>query len=1148
MNATSRVIKNQILIKKVAFTISIFLFGISQTIAATITSSAQGGLWGEKSTWIGGIVPTKTDDVIITSEVKTGDFYYSSGQYDMANLTIQVGGKIIRESAAVGRCLLNISGNLINNGEILDFKDFFDINVYGNLQNNGVFKPRLLYLLGQNQQISGNKPISPKTLNLQMTDSQLTAASDLHFHNCDVNGNTGKILNMKNFKLKLSADSITYSAYYGTVYSACEVRVPLHFEQTGTIEIDKALIGKTIQGDVLLKSPTYAFLKDLTVEGNFTIEKGTKASSYANSVKLNIKGNFTNYGNLNTDSVRISNLKFPPRSLYLTIYGNSFNFGNTGISKIFMTTNGNERTIKGTYAGDVKFQQAEGNETPGGKVFINDEVEINGKMEVYTTVEIKPDGKLNLRNRTSSPLYIREGQGQLINNGSMYRYHYVNSSWFYYHSYANQPGTFVDYDLREWEGTFDGMDIEVHNGTTYPGLTGSTLRWWRLKSVGEGKIKYYTIKFYYDESLLNGQKEENLKVFRTTDKGQTWEPVSVREGAVLDTVNNFISIGSWSKNTTMLTEFGDFVISAGDGTVPLESNIKVDMIGRPDVRLGAPNPFSIHVYNITNQRTNPILLAMDLGEDVRFKEVRLPYNDGVEILPIDSIGDSKDQTQVFFIPYLEPNEHYTFDVIVYGVPEHLKSTNENMVTLTLGGFFGHVAEDEAVDFVVEKVGEAVDLDQKEKEEYARGLGLTVNQLKTEKQQYGKTVTTIRHLSKYTVKKIADTNPVTKVLFKVGEGVEGVSKIKDSLRRRLFHWFYKEVGLYGVEEKVASGKKVEGKLVASWDPNEIVGPAGYGEQNHLSEIPTMNYTIFFENKKEATAPAYRVQIVDTLSAAFNPETVKFGETSHMGAQYNWKMEREGNILKWDIEGIELMPNITPPEGEGFVKFSVELNNNLPTGTAIENRATITFDMNPPIVTNTWVNILDFVAPTTTMNTIEYQAGDTILIVTCTATDNESGAGVGMYEFFASVDQSPFVSVGQSAQNSIEFQIPDSTKNNYRFYALVTDNVGNAEQTIPQLTECNSLLVSAKTFTNPVSKLSMYPNPVKDFVNIQLKEPTQKAYIIEIVSINGARQHSALYTDDQMQQGISIDTRHLRKGTYLLRIKSDQQVETQKLIIK
>ncbi len=682
----------------------------------------------------------------------------------------------------------------------------------------------------------------------------------------------------------------------------------------------------------------------------------------------------------------------------------------------------------------------------------------------------------------------------------MYRYHYVGNTWFYYNTYNNQPGTFVDYDLRDWEGVFDGVDVEVHNGSPFPGLPGSTKRWWRLTPAGEGKIQYYTAKFYYDEALLNGQKEENLKVFQSVDEGKTWEVISAREYAVLDTVENFISIGFWNKNESMLDEFGIFVISSGDGSVPIESNIRVDLVGRPDVRVGAPNPFTVHIYNISNLPTSPVLLALNVTEDIRFKEVRLPYDGGVEVLPVDSLGDPDDLTQVFFIPYLEPNEHYSFDVIVYGLPESLKSLSENMVTLTLGGFFGDQAQSGAVDYIVNKVGEKAELNDQEKEEYARGLGLTVNQIKSEKQQYGRTVSSIRAVSKYVVGKIAESNPVTNVLFKIGDAVESVSNIKDSLRRRLFHWFYKEVGLYGVEEKVASGKQVKGELVSSWDPNEMVGPAGYGENHYIATTPVMNYTIMFENLKEATAPAYRVQILDTLSAHFNPETVRFQETSHSGTEYTWKMERNGNILKWDIEGIELPPNVTPPEGEGFVRFSVELADGLPSGTAIENRASIVFDMNPPIATNTWVNVLDFDAPSTVMNAPVYAEGEPVVTVSCSSSDQD-GSGIGAYEFFVSVDGAPFVSLGQTTAPVVQYSISDTTKNSYRFYALVTDNVFNREESVPAYSGFQSVLVSSPVVSDVKKRIDVYPNPMNELVNIGINAESNSRVEISIHSISG-----------------------------------------------
>jgi len=1138
---------NQPLLQRIAvLMVTALCFGTTVTNAETITTTAQGGVWSEKSTWVGEKIPTKDDNVVITSVVTTGDI---NSNLEMANLTINEGGKIIRD-AEHGWYSMNIFGNLINNGEIIDYLVYFNIKLYGNLENNGVLKPQNFYLVGENQHISGTHPIGSKRLYLQMSDDSAVAASDLHFHNCVVQGNTGKTLNMRTYSLKLSADSIVYTTHWGGgLQSDCQLQVPVHFEDTGIIELDNSVLQGAIQGAFLLKSPSYAFLRDLSVNGNMTIEKGTKVSGYTNLTKLKVNGDFNNYGQMNYDTIRVGSVKAPVHSMYLTIYGDAANYGSTGITKILMTTNGDTLTMRGDYAGDVKFQQSEGNETPGGKVLINEEVNISGKVEVYTTLEIAADGTLNLLYRNFSPIYVKGGLGEVINKGNMFRHHHVGTSWFYYHNYTDQPGTFVDYDLRDRDGQIDGIDISVHNNQTYPGLPGSTKRWWRIKPAGDGDVTAYSIKFYYDESLLNGQKEKNLKVYRTVDEGETWEVISFDEYAVLDTVENFISIGVWNKAESLLSEFGDFVISAGDGSVPIANNFEIDMIGRAGVRIGAPNPYTIHVYNVTDFFTGPVMLAMDVSEGVRFKEFHLPYNDGVEVIPVDSISDPDDLMQVFFIPYLEPNEHYSFDVIVYGIPESMKSATEDGVSLLTGGFFGNDdVKSGAVDYIVEEVGNAAELNDAEKEEYARGLGLTVNQLKSEKKQYGRTVSFIRNVTKDAVGKIAETNPVTNVVFKIGEGIEAVSSIKDKLRRRLFHWFYKEVGLYGVEERVVSGKQIKGEFVSSWDPNEIVGPAGFGDQNHLAEIPRMNYTIYFENLKEATAPAYRVQVVDTLSALFNHETVEFAETSHSGTEYNWTMERDGNILKWDIEGIELPPNVTPPEGEGFVRFSVELKDGLPSGTVIENRATIIFDMNPPITTNTWVNVLDFEAPSTLMNPISYSAGDTLITVSCNASDNENGSGVGMYEFFASVDNGPFQSLGQSAQNSIVYTIPDSTKNNYRFYTLVTDNVGNAEKTVPEYAELNSLLVNAGFVDNHAGDLMVFPNPASNRLTVLYPGIPRETCTIEIRTITGQLVYSEISEGIALSGGITIDTRDFLSGHYILRLVFGNKVESRKVMVQ
>lgn len=66
-----------------------------------------------------------------------------------------------------------------------------------------------------------------------------------------------------------------------------------------------------------------------------------------------------------------------------------------------------------------------------------------------------------------------------------------------------------------------------------------------------------------------------------------------------------------------------------------------------------------------------------------------------------------------------------------------------------------------------------------------------------------------------------------------------------------------------------------------------------------------------------------------------------------------------------------PNVNPPEGEGWVKFIVNLKPNLSTGTQIKNKAVITFDINKPLATNIALNTLDFVPPTAQIASITKQ---------------------------------------------------------------------------------------------------------------------------------------------------------------------------------
>lgn len=107
-----------------------------------------------------------------------------------------------------------------------------------------------------------------------------------------------------------------------------------------------------------------------------------------------------------------------------------------------------------------------------------------------------------------------------------------------------------------------------------------------------------------------------------------------------------------------------------------------------------------------------------------------------------------------------------------------------------------------------------------------------------------------------------------------------------------------------------------------------------------------YTVQFENKAQALAPAENVVITDTLDAAYDPSTLQLLGSS---SDSTLAVTTRGQVVTFTFAGIFLPPNVNQPEGEGYVSFTVRPYAALPHGTTVTNRARIVFDYNPPIVT-------------------------------------------------------------------------------------------------------------------------------------------------------------------------------------------------------
>jgi hypothetical protein len=266
-------------------------------------------------------------------------------------------------------------------------------------------------------------------------------------------------------------------------------------------------------------------------------------------------------------------------------------------------------------------------------------------------------------------------------------------------------------------------------------------------------------------------------------------------------------------------------------------------------------------------------------------------------------------------------------------------------------------------------------------------------------------------------------------------------------------------------------------VVSVDPNELEGPAGVGAERYLQASSPLSYQVLFENIASATAAAQKVTITDQLdSTMFEPSSVlftaiEFGSTHYevpvptnevdttidLRPQENAEVHVTGSVtagtLKVELEAIDpdtlqppedpdvgvLSPNVDPPGGEGRLLFTVAPRA-LFSGATISNKATIRFDQNAPIETNTGTNVVDREAPQPTIGASSVPGG-AAADVSWGGTDD--AAGIDQWRLEVSRDGGAFEPWRVASEaGSTEFKPQDS--GSYSFRAVAYDGAGNSGQ--------------------------------------------------------------------------------------------------------
>lgn len=146
------------------------------------------------------------------------------------------------------------------------------------------------------------------------------------------------------------------------------------------------------------------------------------------------------------------------------------------------------------------------------------------------------------------------------------------------------------------------------------------------------------------------------------------------------------------------------------------------------------------------------------------------------------------------------------------------------------------------------------------------------------------------------------------------------------------------------------------LLCAYDPNDKIALPLPNENDEISvNTKTIDYTIRFQNTGNYIARD--VIVVDTLSNYLKRSTIRDFSSSH---PMTFELQ-SGGVLTVNFLDINLPDtSVSFTESQGFVRFRVDLNDNLELGSVIENTGFIYFDQNPAIVTNTTRQVLsDFI---------------------------------------------------------------------------------------------------------------------------------------------------------------------------------------------
>jgi subtilase family serine protease len=351
---------------------------------------------------------------------------------------------------------------------------------------------------------------------------------------------------------------------------------------------------------------------------------------------------------------------------------------------------------------------------------------------------------------------------------------------------------------------------------------------------------------------------------------------------------------------------------------------------------------------------------------------------------------------------------------------------------------------------------------------------------------------------------------------------------------------------------------------SVDPNDILGPTGFGENRWISAANPLAYTIRFENDPVfATAPAQVVRITQKLDDDLDFRTFRLGDFGFSSLVIDVPDNRsfyQGRVdltasngiyvdvsagidvisgeVFWELTTVDpatgelpidalagfLPPNLESPEGEGFVKYSVRPKRGIETGAVIDAEAVIVFDSNEPISTPPIFNTIDVDRPTGEVNDLPAITTTSDFLVSWSGGD--SGSSLSSFTVFVSDNGEAYAPWLTDVTHTEEVFVGQAG-HTYRFYAVAKDQAGNL-QIVPA--EAQSTTTVQSTTNQPPVSISLLDSIAALPENFSTAVRTKLADI-QIIDDGIGFNHVSLSGFDAASFEVDGDALYLRPGVIL-----------------